>query len=97
LVRKDIPLSAQVVQVGHACLEAGRKFPQPSDGPSILVVLAVSSEDALVRAVERVNRRGVQTVVFCESDNSFGYTAACTEPVNDQQRIIFRTYPLWRG
>ena len=94
-MRKDIPLAAQLVQTGHACLEAGGKFSQLRDKPSFLIVLAVLSEKSLIDAVERINQLGIQTVVFFEPDNQLGYTAACTQPVTDQQRGIFRKYPLW--
>jgi hypothetical protein len=94
-VRKDIPLAAQIVQTGHACLEAGEKFSQPHDKPGFLIVLAVPSEESLIDAVEQINQRGIQTVVFFEPDNQLGYSAACTQPVTEPQRGIFRKYPLW--
>jgi hypothetical protein len=94
-VRKDIPLSAQVVQTGHACLEAGSKFPQPVDRSVYLVVLAVTSEEKLLEVVEWVNQQNIQIALFYEPDDGLGYTAACTQPVLDPQRAIFRKYSIW--
>lgn len=97
LCRTDIPLAAQIVQTGHACLEAGSRFPQPDGDTGYLVLLAVPSEDSLLEAVERVNRAGVRMAVFYEPDHNLGHTAACTEPVTPDRRILFHKYPAWKA
>ena len=74
-----------MVQVGHACLEAGRRFEQP-DEPCQLVLLAVSSEKQLELEVERAQLRGIRWVVFREPDDNLGLTAACTEPIRGSIR-----------
>jgi hypothetical protein len=94
LVRTDIPLADQVVQVGHACLEAGYRFKQP-EVPCNLVVLKVSSEECLRFAIEEIELAGIRCAIFCEPDENMGYTAACTEPVTNFQRRLFRRFPLW--
>jgi hypothetical protein len=93
LVRADLPLPDQIVQVGHACLEAGRRF-QPADGCHI-VVLTVTDQIALVQTIDRLTAIDVQCAAFYEPDNDFGLTAICTEPIADQRRRFFRNYPLW--
>jgi hypothetical protein len=60
-----------------------------------LIVLAVPSEASLIYTVERINQCGIQTAVFFEPDDQLGYSAAFTQPVTEQQRGIFRKYPLW--
>jgi hypothetical protein len=95
LVRTDIPLAQQVVQVSHACLEAGRRFDWPEE-PCNLVVLAVPTQRDLQISVERACLAGIQIAVFDEPDDGLGITAACTEPLTDPLRRIFRRLPLWR-
>jgi hypothetical protein len=95
LVRTDIPLADQMVQVGHACLEAGRRFEQP-DEPCHLVLLAVSSERDLQFVVEEVELIGVHWVVFHEPDDNLGLTVACTEPIRGTIRRALQHLPLWQ-
>lgn len=95
LVRTDIPLAQQVVQVGHACLEAGRRFDWPEETCN-LVVLAVPTQRDLQIRVERACLAGIRIAVFDEPDDALGITAACTEPLTGAARRIFRRLPLWR-
>lgn len=95
-MRTDIPLADQIVQVGHACLEAGSYFEQPSK-PCNLVVLSVPSERHLQEAVARVQFAGIRCIVFYEPDDDMGYTAACSEPVQANSRRIFKRFPLWNA
>jgi hypothetical protein len=94
LVRTDIPLVDQVVQVGHVCFEAGKRFDQV-ETPCHLVLLGVPSERHLHAIVSDCAAVGVRSVVFWEPDDGMGYTAACTEPVTAVQRRLFRRLPLW--
>jgi hypothetical protein len=96
LVRADIPLADQIVQVGHACLEAGRRFAQPAE-PCHLVLLSVQSKRQLHDAVARAELAGIRCVVFSEPDDELGDTAACTEPVLASGRRVFRRFALWRS
>jgi len=54
LIRTDIPLANQIVQVGHVCVEAGNQFTQP-DKPSHLVLLRVASQDRLLDAASKID------------------------------------------
>jgi len=94
-VRTDIPLADQIVQVGHACLEAGFKFQKPNKTIH-LVVVCVESKIQLLAALERVNLRGIQFVLFHEPDDQMGYIAACTQPLTVSYRREFRDFPLWK-
>jgi hypothetical protein len=88
-------LADQLVQVGHACLEAGSRF-QPPECASNLVVLRVDSEVRLLAAVEKVEAADVRCVVFHEPDDGMGYSAACSEPVHGALRCVFRSFSLWK-
>jgi hypothetical protein len=85
----------QIVQVGHACLEAGRQFEQPQ-APCRLVVLSVSSAQQLQAVVEQLELIGVRCAIFYEPDDNLGLTAACTEPITGIIRRAFRRFPLWQ-
>jgi len=87
-------LADQIAQVGHACLEAGRRFEQPPT-PTNLVVLAVASRSALEAALEAGRLAGVRTAAFIEPDRDLGLTAACSEPVAGQARRCFGRFALW--
>ena len=94
-VRRDMPMANQLVQIGHACLEAGNRFDQP-EHPCSLVLLSVECEEQLMRAVEFVEQRGIEVYTFYEPDFPHGCTAACTEPVAGEERRCFRKFRLWR-
>lgn len=94
LVRTDIPLADQIVQVGHACLEAGFGFRKPVETVH-LVVVCVESEAALLSAMERISLQGIQFAIFHEPDDQMGFTAACSEPLGTIYRRAFRHFPLW--
>jgi hypothetical protein len=91
LIRADIPVADQLVQAGHACLEAGSRF-RPPECSSNLVVLGVDSEARLLAAVEKAEAAGIRCVVFHE----LGYSAACSEPVHGALRCVFRSFRLWK-
>lgn len=74
-MRTDIPLADQIVQVGHACLEAGFKFQKPNEIVN-LVVVGIESETHLLATLERMSLRGIRYVVFHEPDDELGFTAA---------------------
>ncbi len=93
LVRLDLGPADQIVQLGHACLEAGRCFAWPS-GSATLVVLAVETAAALRDAIEEARLAGIRAVAFVEPDRALGLTAVCTEPT--VERRCFRHHRLWR-
>ncbi len=82
------------MQVGHACLEAGRTFDQPLDG-SNLIVLTVESQAELHFAAKQIEAAGIRWVVFNEPDDDYGDTAFCTEPIDGARRWIFKRWNLW--
>jgi hypothetical protein len=96
LVRTDISLTDQIVQVGHACLEAGFKFQKPSEIVN-LVVVGIESEIHLLATLERMSLRGIQFVLFHEPDDQMGFTAACTKPLTVAYRREFRKFPVWKS
>lgn len=95
-MRTDIPPADQIVQVGHACLEAGFKFPKPNE-PIHLIVVTVGSEIQLLTALERFRLRGIPWVLFHEPDDELGFTSLCTGPLSAMNRREFRNFALWNS
>ena len=93
-MRTDIPLADQIIQVGHACLEAGFKFRKPDEIVN-LVVLGIQSETHLLAILESMSLRGIHFVLLHEPDDHMGFTAACTEPLTIAYKREFRKFPLW--
>ena len=95
LVRRDIPLPDQIVQVGHACIDAGRKWPQDLRDDTHLVLLSVADREELDQALMRLEHKEIPYTVFDEPDDNLGYTAACTAPLTGKVRHAMRAYSLW--
>ena len=81
--------------MGHACLEAGRRFEWPEEACH-LVILAIPTAGDLRQAIERLQLAGIQIVAFDEPDDDLGLTAACTEPIIGPARHLFKRFELWR-
>ena len=97
LVRKDLSLAQQIVQAGHACLEAGFAFPRPAR-PTHLVVLEVADREALDAAARRLSLAGIDYQLFFEPDDALGHTALATRPLGrPAERHRLRRYPLWQA
>jgi len=102
-VRKDIPIFAQAVQVGHACLEAGRLFHDDfSRHTSHLVLLRVKDEWELEKVMKVCSAEDARYHCFFEPDrDSLGgedpsFTALCTEPLLKKDWAeVFESYELW--
>lgn len=90
-VRKDIPMFAQLVQLGHACLQR----PAP-DQVNNLILFEVKNEDHLVQTKAYLESRGIDAYMFYEPDYDMGYTAIATEPIEGEDRKMFAKFNLWR-
>jgi hypothetical protein len=93
-VRKDMPVGNSMAQLAHASVEAGNLFKQPKKTPYIYI-FEVDNEEELLKAVARTKHYGIEITMFFEPDYPRGYTAAVTEPVNNNQRKIFKKYKLF--
>ena len=82
------------MQVGHSCLEAGRRFEQ-ADDESHLVVLAVPNQTALYEASLRCTAANIRHVLFYKPDDDMRHTALCTEPIAGAARAAFKKFRLW--
>jgi len=97
-IREDIPFAQKIVQLGHACHEAGKllNYNEHKDVSS-LVLLSAKNEDDLKNIARIVECAGIDFHIFYEPDNNMGYSALCTRPVVTQRdRAVFRRWDLFR-
>jgi hypothetical protein len=99
LVRKDLPLADQMVQVGHACFESGMNFGQEG---THLILLQVENQKELNEFSETIKEHRIKYSMFFEPDpiidgdtEPMGNTAICTEPISGSKREIFKNCSLW--
>jgi len=91
-VRSDLSASQQIVQLGHACLEAGKNFQHAPN--THIVIFRVKNEEKLLCAAADLNDAEVQYACFYEPNARIGYTAISTEPIYGLQREIFQGFAL---
>ena len=95
VVRSDLTLAQQVVQIAHVCLTAGAKFTLPSYHH--LVLCSVHASLLLENLALRLEMAEVGYALFFEPDLP-GFTSLCSAPIIDpEKRKLFRGLPLWKG
>ena len=97
-IREDISSAQKIVQLGHACHEAGKLLNHSEHKHvSSLILLSAKDEDDLLEIAERINRAGITFHMFHEPDNNMGYSAICTRPViSARERAFFQKWDLYR-
>ena len=94
-IRKDISPEQRIVQIGHACYEAGKMF-DDEYGISNLVLLEAEDEKDLMNIAKKLDIRGIDFYIFHEPDFNMGYSAICTRPiVCDRERNFFKRWDLF--
>lgn len=101
-IRKDLTPEQKIVQMGHACFEAGKRFGSKPEISS-LVLLGANDEDDLKNIARKLDIHGIDFYMFYEPDQNvitekqMGYSAICTCPISeDEQRSFFRKWDLFR-
>lgn len=95
-IRQDISPEQRIVQIGHACYEAGKMF-RDDLGISSLILLSAKDEADIKLIGRKLDRRGIDYYAFFEPDEGMGYSAICTRPVTDErERSFFRKWELFR-
>ena len=95
-IRKDLSPEQRIVQIGHACYEAGKLF-NDNQGISSLVLLEAQNEEDLKSIAKKLDIRGIEFYMFYESDYDTGYTALCTRPItDDRERSFFKRWNLFK-
>lgn len=94
-IREDISAAQQLVQVGHAALEAGFAFEQPSQVAS-LIVLSVPDRESLLEASRYLEDKSIEHHLFFEPDFDMGHSALATRPIAcPDERGLLRHFPLF--
>jgi hypothetical protein len=94
-IRKDISNEQKIVQIGHACYEAGKRF--KNDHISNLVLLSAENEHDLKNIADELDLRGIDFYIFHEPDNDMGFSAICTRPVYEKrERSLFKRWNLFK-
>ena len=94
-IREDISAAQKIVQVGHACYEAGKLF-KDTNGISNLVLLSAKNEAEIRDIAQMLDMRGIDFYAFYEPDNNMGFSAICTRPITDKlERKFFRKWALY--
>ena len=97
-IREDISPAQKIVQLGHACHEAGKLLNHSEHKHvSSLILLSAKDEDDLLEIAERINRAGIDHYTFFEPDGGIGYSAICTRPViSARERAFFKKWDLYK-
>lgn len=93
IVCSDLEPRQIVVQAAHAALEAGIHQEQCKEFPSGLVTLMVSSEESLLKAHKKLERKGIKSTLFWENPMS-RYTALATEAIPQEKRVLLKKFKL---
>lgn len=97
-IREDLSPAQKIVQLGHACHEAGKLLPR-EEHPHVssLILLSARDEQDLKMISKKIDCAGIDHCMFFEPDNGMGYSAICTRPiVSDRERAFFRKWDLYR-
>lgn len=88
LVRKDLPIFVQMVNVGHACGEAIRTA--PISKRTVLRLLHVENEEELLSYRDRLVAKGFHVAVVFEPDAPYNGQAMslATEPLTERTSAI---------
>jgi hypothetical protein len=96
-IRKDIPLSWQIVQSNHATFELGLKLSRKYAQPPSIVLIQIKDEKELLKAYEKIGSLGIHCEMFHEPYKQTGATSFATEPIFQNQRSLFSKYQLWKN
>lgn len=101
-IREDISPEQKIVQVGHACHEAGKLLSASEfKEASTMILLSAKDEKDLKMISRKIDCAGIEHYMFYEPDpmpngRIMGYSAICTRPVfTDRERAFFRKWDLY--
>ena len=88
LVRKDLPVYIQMVNVGHACGEAIRQA--PISRHTVLRLLHVENEQELTEYAKKLTDKGFHIALINERDEPWNGAAMAlaTEPSNERLNAL---------
>jgi hypothetical protein len=98
LIRKDMPLEAQMAQCAHAAQEAAFLVGSAPREPIHIVILECTDERELLLAAERLERKGLSPELFYEPHWPKGHSSLYLMPQRRSARLkaAMGAYKLWR-
>ena len=102
MVRKDLPIWDQIIQVGHACFDAGSAYHKLWKPATYLILFQVENQKELCDWSNVLKEYGIEYKMFNEpdpalevGDQPMGFTALCTQPLRGKIREIFKDCVMW--
>jgi hypothetical protein len=97
-IRRDLSPEQKIVQLGHACHEAGKLLKhEENQETSSLILLSAQNEKELKSIARKIDCAGIDFHMFYEPDYDTGYTAICTRPIiTERERRFFSRWDLYR-
>lgn len=95
LVREDLTIAQQGVQVAHAGMLAISKHGGLKEDTR-LVVLKVKNQQQLLDYFDMSKDNGLKAEKFFEPDYDIFWSAMSTAPISREEGKIFKKLPLWR-
>jgi len=96
IIRRDISIEQQAVQISHASLEAGRALYAADEPIASVILLQVPDKAGLLAAAARLKRYDIAFELFFEPDFGMGESALATRPVRGKERHLFKAWELYR-
>lgn len=95
IARRDIPLSHQAIQAGHAAIEYAYQYGRPLDHHPSYIKLTTKDKDSLATLKYKLHANGIPTSEFHEPYENWGLTAiSCC--LTEDQRHLLKELKLWR-
>mgnify|MGYP001029267803 CR=1 FL=1 len=93
-IRQDMDLHHQIVQASHSAYEAGSRY-KDFEESTYLICLGIKNKTQLERAEQMLIDNNIKYHKFYEPDNNMGHTSITTEPLDMEQKKLFKKYRLW--
>lgn len=94
IIRQDLRIEDQIVQVGHSCLLMGAVPPGTRH-----IVLTVKNQQELLDLYHKMEEAKIPGEIFWEPCNAFGealgWTSITTGMLSKRKKEFFRTLPLY--
>ncbi len=98
ITRRDLPITQQAVQSGHAIWEASQAFSQLQTEHPHFCLCAVKDEKRLRHDLDKLVKAGIRITAWYEPDfENNPLTAFATEPISGERRHLFRNFQLLKA
>lgn len=93
-MRQDLSIEQQMVQANHASHESGLDN-QKNNIISSIILFGTKNKTELELLYSKFNNE-IKCYAFHEPYRNIGLTAFATEPINQEKRILFKEFKLWK-